>query len=55
MDMINTVSYIPYDASSKERTGNIITFTNIEEGKLLLEYRNKMEFGIESDDDSTPP
>ena len=32
-----SVSYIPCATSSKEQTGNIITFTQFEEGDLLSE------------------
>ena len=35
MAMRPAVSCIPYATSSREKTGNIITFTNFEEGNLL--------------------
>ena len=41
MAIILIISYIPYAASSKEKTGNITTFTQFEEGNLLSEtYKN---------------
>ena len=45
-DVINT----PYATSSKEQTGNIITFAQFEEGKLLSETRDDVESDDESDD-----
>ena len=39
------VSYIPYDTSSKEILGGIITFTQFEERNLLLEYSSDAESG----------
>ena len=51
MDMRPAVLYIPYATSSKEQTGDIIMFAQFEEGGLLLESRNGMENGNESDDD----
>ena len=47
------VSYITDAASSKEKTGDIIVFTQFEEGNLLSETRNNTESGNEYDDDST--
>ena len=35
MGVQTDVSYIPYATSSKGKTGNIITFTQFEEGGLL--------------------
>ena len=55
MDIRPYVSYIPYDKSSKEQTGNIIMFTQFEEGDLLSEIRNDTESGNEYDDNSTLP
>ena len=40
MDMILAVSYVPYDTSSREQTGDIIMFAQFEEGDLLSETRN---------------
>ena len=45
MDMNPKVSYIPYYASSKEQTGDIITFTQFEVGNLRLESCNGTESG----------
>ena len=50
MAMQPAVSYIPYDISSKEKTGDIITFTQFEEGDLPSESHNNMESGNKSDD-----
>ena len=47
--------YIPYATSSKEQTGDIITFTQLEEGDLLSESRNSTESGDKSDDYLTLP
>ena len=37
MDIVLDVSYIPYSTSSREKTGDIITFTQFEERDLLSE------------------
>ena len=54
------VSYTPYDASLRGKTGNIIRFTHFEEGNLssethnlLSEIRNDTESGNDFDNDST--
>ena len=39
------VTYTPYATSSKEQTGNIITFAQFEEGDILTETRNDAESG----------
>ena len=49
------VSYIPYTTSSKEQTGDKVTFAQFEQRNLLLESRNGTESGDESDDDLTLP
>ena len=41
------VTYTPCDTSSREQTGNIITFTQFEEGNILTKSYNDAE----SDDD----
>ena len=46
------VSSIPYDTSSKEKTVNVITLAQFEEGNLSQEYSNDTESGDESDDGS---
>ena len=51
MDVCPDVSYTPYAASSREKTGDIITFTQFEEGNLLSETREDEERGDEYDDD----
>ena len=53
MAMRPSVSYIPCNTSSKEQTGDIITFTQFEEGGLLSENRD--DSGDESNDDSIMP
>ena len=50
MDIRPDVSYTPYDTSSKEQTGNIITFAQFEEGGLLSETRDYAESGDKYDD-----
>ena len=47
-----TVTYTPYATSSKEQTGDVITFTQFEEGNLSTETRNDTESGDESDSES---
>ena len=49
------VSYIPYYTSSRKKTGDIITFTQFEEGILISESCNSMESSDEYDKDSTLP
>ena len=47
------VAYTPYTtSSSKEQTGNVITFTQFEEGDILTETCNDAESGDESDNES---
>ena len=41
-----------YDMSSKEQKGDVITFTQFEEGGILTETRNDAESGDESDNES---
>ena len=49
MAMRPAVTYTPYATSSKEQTGDIITFAQSEEGNLLSETCNDTESGDESD------
>ena len=35
-----SVTYTPYGMSLREQTGDIITFTQFEEGNILTETRN---------------
>ena len=49
------VTYTPCDASLREQTGDIITFTQFEEGNILNKARNYAESGDKSDDDSIMP
>ena len=53
--MCPAVSYIPYATSSREQTGDIITFTQFDEGDLLSETRDNTESGNKYDDNSTLP
>ena len=46
------VTYTPCAMSLREQTGNIITFTQFEEGNILTKTRNDSESGDESNDDS---
>ena len=45
MAMQTAVSYMRYDPSKKEKTGDIITFAQFEEDNLLSEIRNDIESG----------
>ena len=49
MAMRPEVTYTPYATSPREQTGDIITFTQFEEGGILTETRNDAESGDESD------
>ena len=49
MAMRPAVTYTPYATSYKEKTGDVITFAQFEEGNLLSEIRNDTESGDESD------
>ena len=46
------MTYTPYTTSSKEKTGDVITFTQFEEGNILTETRNNAENCDESDNKS---
>ena len=52
MAMRLAVTYTTYATSSKEPTGDVITFAQFEEGDLLSETRNDTESGDESDSES---
>ena len=45
----------PCDTSLREKTGNIITFTQFEGGGIWSETSNDAESGDESDEDSIMP
>ena len=47
--------YTPCATSSREQTGNIITFAQFEEGNIWTKIRNDEESGEESDDESIMP
>ena len=46
------VMYTPYATSPKEQTGDVITFTQFEEGNIWTETRNDAESVDESDNES---
>ena len=46
------VTYTPYATSSKEQTGDVITFAQFEEGDILTETCNDTESGDKSDNES---
>ena len=50
--MCPAVTYTLYATSSKEQTGDVITFTKFEEGKILTETHNDAESGDESNNES---
>ena len=52
MAMHPTVTYTPYATSSKEQTGDVVAFTQFEEGNLLIETRNDTESGDKPDSKS---
>ena len=49
--MCLSMTYTPYVTYPKEQTGNIITFTQSEEGILVYETWYNAERGDEYDDD----
>ena len=52
MVMRPAASYTPFAMSSREQTGEIITFTQFEEGNISTKTCNNTEIG---DDDSIMP
>ena len=46
------VTYTPYATSSKEQTGDVITFAQCEDKNILTETRNHAESGDEFDNES---
>ena len=52
MAMRPAVTYTLHSTSSKEQTGDVITFTHFEEGNILTETSNDAESGDESDNKS---
>ena len=52
MAMRPEVAYTPYATSSKEQTGDVITFTQFEEGNILTETSNDTESGDKYDSES---
>ena len=55
MAMCTSITYTHCVTSSKEQTGDIITFAHFEEGKLLSETREDLGSGDKSDDNSIIP
>ena len=55
MAMHPSMTYTPCATSSREQTGDIITFTLFEDGNILSETRNYAESSEKSDDDSILP
>ena len=51
MAMCPAVTYTPYGTSSREQTGDVITFAHFEEGNILTETRNDAESGDESNNE----
>ena len=45
------MTYTPYGTSPREQTGNIITFPQFEEDKILTKTINDAESGDESDNE----
>ena len=52
MAMRPAVTYTPYATSSKEQTGDVITFAHFTEGNILTKTRNDAESGDESYNES---
>ena len=52
MAMRLAVTYNPYATSSREKTGDVITFAQFKEESILTETRNNEESGDESDNKS---
>ena len=52
MSICLAVTYTPNATSSKEQTGNVITFAQFEEGNILTETCNDAESGEESNSKS---
>ena len=50
--MRQEVTYTPYATSFKELTGDVITFTQFEEGNILTETCNDAESGDKSNNES---
>ena len=51
MNVRPSVAYAPWATSSRDQTGDIITFTQFEEGHILTKTCNDVERGDESNDD----
>ena len=52
MEMRPDMTYTTCATYSRKKTGDIITFTQFEEGNILTKTRNNAEIGDESNDDS---
>ena len=55
MDMRLSVTHTPFATASKEKTDDIITSAQFEEGNILTNTREDAESGDESNDDSIMP
>ena len=55
MTMRPSITYTPCATSMREQTGDIITFTQFEEGNIWTKNINNAETGEESDDESIMP
>ena len=51
MEMNPEVTYTSYATSSKEQTGDVITFAQFEEGNILTKNRNDAKISDESDNE----
>ena len=50
--MRSSVTYTPYATSLREKTGDVITFTQFDEGNILTETCNDAESGDKYDNES---
>ena len=50
--MRSAVTYTPYATSSREKTGDVITFAQFEEVNIITKYCNDAEIGDKSDNKS---
>ena len=51
MVMRPAVTYTPYATSSREQTGDVVTFAQFEEEKILTETRNDAEISDKYDNE----
>ena len=55
MEMRSAVTYKPWATSSREQTGDLITFAQFEEGNIWTKTRNNAEIGDVSNNNSIMP